>query len=63
MGIGAGKWYESLCEKHGRQEDKAKWKHKTIAVGKPKNRTQRKEGGCDMCRAEAKAAKFASGKV
>ena len=53
----SGKWYESLCEIHGRQEDKAKWHHKTVAVGRPLTRAMKKFGGCDACRSEANKLK------
>lgn len=48
----ATKSYEVLCDTHGIQDGKVNYKHKSVAVGAPKNKRDRRDGGCPRCKTE-----------
>lgn len=44
--------WETLCNIHGNQETANKWNHRSLYVGKPKNKRDRRHGGCPRCKSE-----------
>lgn len=48
--------YETLCDKHGKQQATVNYPHKSVNIGMPKNKNEKRNGGCPFCKTEKRQA-------